>query len=59
MKGGVVGGLRPVDFLAPLGFLVIVGAEAWERSGRMLPGKPEAWMIAGAALIVTHLLLRF
>ena len=59
MKGGALGGLRLVDFLAPLGFLVIVGAEAWERSGRTLPGKPEAWLIAGAALIVTHLLLRF
>jgi ABC-type uncharacterized transport system involved in gliding motility auxiliary subunit len=59
VKGAALGGLRPVDFLAPLGFLVIVGAEAWERSGRTLPGKPEAWLIAGAALIVTHLLLRF
>lgn len=59
MKGASLGGLRPVDFLAPLGFLVIVGAEAWERAGRTLPGKPEAWLIAGAALIVAHLLLRF
>jgi gliding motility-associatede transport system auxiliary component len=59
VKGAAVGGWRPVDFLAPLGFLVIVGAEAWERSGRTLPGKPQAWLIAGGALIVTHLLLRF
>jgi ABC-type uncharacterized transport system involved in gliding motility auxiliary subunit len=55
----VKGGFRVVDFLAPLGFLVIVGAEAWERTGRTLPGKPEAYLIAGAALILTHLLLRF
>ena len=52
-------GLRAVDFLAPLGFLVIVGAEAWERAGKTLPGKPDYYLIAGAALILTHLLLRF
>ena len=52
-------GFRAVDFLAPLGFLVIVGAEGWQRWGKTLPGKPEYYLIAGAALILTHLLLRF
>jgi len=52
-------GFRAVDLLAPLGFLVIVGAEAWERAGKTLPGKPDYYLIAGAALILTHLLLRF
>jgi ABC-type uncharacterized transport system involved in gliding motility auxiliary subunit len=54
-----VKGFRAVDFLAPLGFLVIVGAQAWERAGKTLPGKPDYYLIAGAALILTHLLLRF
>jgi ABC-type uncharacterized transport system involved in gliding motility auxiliary subunit len=54
-----VRGFRAVDFLAPLGFLVIVGATAWERMGRTLPGKPDYYLIAGAALILTHILLRF
>jgi ABC-type uncharacterized transport system involved in gliding motility auxiliary subunit len=54
-----VKGFRAVDALAPLGFLVIVGAEAWERAGKTLPGKPDYYLIAGAALILTHLLLRF
>jgi gliding motility-associatede transport system auxiliary component len=52
-------GFRAVDFLAPVGFLVIVGAQAWERWGKTLPGKPDYYLIAGAALILTHLLLRF
>jgi ABC-type uncharacterized transport system involved in gliding motility auxiliary subunit len=54
-----VKGFRAVDILAPLGFLVIVGAEFWERAGKTLPGKPDYYLIAGAALILTHLLLRF
>jgi ABC-type uncharacterized transport system involved in gliding motility auxiliary subunit len=54
-----VKGFRAVDFLAPLGFLVIVGSSAWQRMGRTLPGKPEAYLIAGAVLILAHVLLRF
>ena len=52
-------GFRAVDILAPLGFLVIVGSGIWERAGKTLPGKPDYYLIAGAALILTHLLLRF
>ena len=50
---------KAVDFLAPLGFLVTVGAAAWERTGRTLPGGIRPWLIGGAALIVLHLLLRW
>ena len=50
---------RAIDFLAPLGLIVIVGSAAWERSGRTLPGRPDAYLIAGAALILAHLLLRW
>ena len=37
---------RAVDLLAPLGRLVIVGAEAWQRSGRTLPGKEQYYLAA-------------
>ncbi|HWX23606.1 MAG TPA: GldG family protein, partial [Vicinamibacteria bacterium] len=50
---------RIVDFLAPLGLLVIAGAVGLERAGKTLPGKHEYYWVAGSALIVTHLLLRF
>jgi ABC-type uncharacterized transport system involved in gliding motility auxiliary subunit len=59
VKGLRAAGIRAVDFLAPVGFLVIVGALAWERAGRTLPGQPRFYFIAGAALILAHLLLRF
>ena len=47
------------DFLAPLGLVIIIGSVGWQRIGRSLPGKPEAYLIAGAALILAHLLLRW
>ena len=50
---------RAIDFLAPLGLVIIVGSIAWQRIGRTLPGKPDAYLIAGAALILAHLLLRW
>jgi len=49
---------RLIDFLAPVGFLVIVGAQVWTRAGRSLPGKPEYYWLAGGLLILLHLLLR-
>ena len=49
---------RAIDFLAPLGLVIIVGSIAWQRIGRTLPGKPDAYLIAGAALILAHILLR-
>lgn len=52
--------VRALDFLAPLGLLVIVGAAAWQRSStKPLPGQPRWYFIAGAALILAHLMLRW
>src|SRR5262245_28073653 len=48
-----------VDILAPLGFVVIVGALAWERYGKTLPGGFRPWLVGGLALILFHLLLRW
>ena len=45
---------RAIDFLAPLGIVIIVGSIAWQRIGRTLPGKPEAYLIAGAALVAQN-----
>src|SRR6185503_14345427 len=50
---------RAVDFLAPLGLLVIVGAEAWQRWGRVLPGPERYYYAAGLGLIFLHLALRW
>jgi len=50
---------RLVDFLAPLGALVFLGALVWSRSGRVLPGGARPWLIAGLALILVHLILRW
>jgi ABC-type uncharacterized transport system involved in gliding motility auxiliary subunit len=48
-----------VDLLAPLGFLVAVGAVAWTRTGQTLPGGLRPWLIAAAALVLVHLILRW
>jgi ABC-type uncharacterized transport system involved in gliding motility auxiliary subunit len=48
-----------VDFLAPLGFLIAVGVVAWARTGRTLPGGLRPWLIAAAALVLVHLILRW
>jgi len=50
---------RLVDFLAPLGLALAVGAVAFTRSGRTLPGGLRPWLIAAAALVLIHLVLRF
>jgi hypothetical protein len=50
---------RAVDFLAPLGLVVIIGAEAWQRAGRVLPGQERYYLAAGLALILLHLSLRW
>ena len=50
---------RLLDFLAPLGFVVIVGALAWQRLGKTLPGGLRPWLAGGAALVVLHLVLRW
>jgi ABC-type uncharacterized transport system involved in gliding motility auxiliary subunit len=51
-----------VDFLAPLGFIVAIGALAWERItpfGKALPGGLRPYLIAAAALVLMHLVLRW
>jgi ABC-type uncharacterized transport system involved in gliding motility auxiliary subunit len=50
---------KVIDFLAPLGFLLIVFAVAWTRSNRTLPGKIEYYILAGFALVIAHLVLRW
>jgi len=50
---------RVVDFLAPLGLLVVIGAEAWERTGRTLPGKSYYYLIAAGVLVLAHIVLRW
>jgi ABC-type uncharacterized transport system involved in gliding motility auxiliary subunit len=50
---------RAVDFLSPLGLLVIVGAQWWQRLGRTLPGKEQYYLAAGLLLIFLHLALRW
>ena len=40
---------RLVDFLAPLGFLVAVGALAWTRYGKTLPGGLRPYLVAALA----------
>jgi len=48
---------RLVDFLAPLGFLLAVGALAWTRWGKALPGGLRPYLIAAGALVLVHLVL--
>jgi len=50
---------RLVDFLAPVGFLLAVGAIAWTRYGKTLPGGLRPYLIAAAALVLVHLVLRW
>jgi ABC-type uncharacterized transport system involved in gliding motility auxiliary subunit len=49
-----------VDFLAPVGIVLALGALAWSRtSSRPLPGGLRPWLIAGLALVLVHLVLRW
>ena len=63
MEGlSVMGTLKKlVDFLAPLGFLIAVGAVFVTRTpwADKLPGGLRPWLIAAAALVLVHLVLRF
>jgi ABC-type uncharacterized transport system involved in gliding motility auxiliary subunit len=51
--------MRITDWLSPLGVLVALGAKLWELNARSFPGKYEYYLIAGVALIVTHVVLRW
>jgi hypothetical protein len=49
-----------LDFLAPAGFVLAVGAWAYTRTTwPPLPGGLRPWLIAGGALILVHLILRW
>jgi hypothetical protein len=50
---------RLVDFLAPLGILVIAVSQWLVRESKPLPGRPEVYLAVGAALVLAHLLLRW
>jgi ABC-type uncharacterized transport system involved in gliding motility auxiliary subunit len=53
---------RLVDFLSPLGFILAIAALAWERIPfihKPLPGGLRPYLIAAAALILVHLVLRW
>ncbi|HKC12991.1 MAG TPA: GldG family protein [Vicinamibacteria bacterium] len=50
---------RAIDFLAPLGLLVIVGSLFWARAGKTLPGGWGPYLLAGFALALAHLVLRW
>jgi ABC-type uncharacterized transport system involved in gliding motility auxiliary subunit len=50
---------RLVDWLSPLGLVIMAGAVVAQRYGVNLPGGLRAFVIAGALLLLVHLLLRF
>jgi ABC-type uncharacterized transport system involved in gliding motility auxiliary subunit len=50
---------RLIDFLAPLGLLIIAVSQWLVRESKPLPGKPEIYLIVGGVLILAQLLLRF
>src|SRR5262245_58809674 len=50
---------RLIDFLSPLGLLVILGSQAASMAGKNLPGQERYYLIGGAFLIALHLVLRF
>jgi ABC-type uncharacterized transport system involved in gliding motility auxiliary subunit len=50
---------RAVDYLAPAGFLVVVGAYWWQRSGRVLPVREEWFLGAGLLLAALQVALRW
>jgi ABC-type uncharacterized transport system involved in gliding motility auxiliary subunit len=51
--------MRITDLLSPVGLLVILGAKVWELLGKTLPGRYDYYLIAGLALIATHIILRY
>jgi ABC-type uncharacterized transport system involved in gliding motility auxiliary subunit len=50
---------RVIDFLAPLGVLVLGGALVASRYVPNMPGGLRPWLIVGGVLILAHLLLRW
>ncbi len=50
---------RLIDFLAPLGLLVMAGAALAARQGYNVRPNVNTWVFAGLALVVAHLSLRW
>jgi ABC-type uncharacterized transport system involved in gliding motility auxiliary subunit len=50
---------RIVDYLAPLGLLIVAVSQWMVRESKPLPGKPEIYLAVGGALVLAHLLLRW
>jgi len=50
---------RLINVLAPAGIALTVGVVIWSRSGKTLPGGLQPWLIAGVALVLVHLILRW
>src|SRR5262245_8975517 len=53
---------RLVDYLAPIGFILAVGAIAWWRftpMGKALPGGVRYYLVSALVLVLSHLLLRW
>jgi ABC-type uncharacterized transport system involved in gliding motility auxiliary subunit len=48
-----------LDLLAPLGVMLALGALAWSRTGRPLPGGLRPYLVAALALVLLHLVLRW
>jgi ABC-type uncharacterized transport system involved in gliding motility auxiliary subunit len=48
-----------IDFLSPLGLVVMAGAAVAERYGAKLPGGMRTFVVAGLVLMLAHLLLRW
>ncbi len=48
-----------IDLLGPLGLLVIAASQIAPALGRTLPGRPAIYLIAGAVMMLLHLVLRF
>jgi ABC-type uncharacterized transport system involved in gliding motility auxiliary subunit len=50
---------RFVNFLAPLGIVLILVTFGMQLAGKTLPGKTDVYWIVGLALVVTHVVLRW
>jgi ABC-type uncharacterized transport system involved in gliding motility auxiliary subunit len=48
-----------IDALSPLGVTVALAAAVWVRTGRELPGGMGVYLLAGAALVLVHVALRW
>lgn len=51
--------MRLHDALTPVGLLIALGALVWQQAGGHLPGQLVWWLLAGIALVVVHLVLRW